>query len=362
MTPPTLHRGNQAAARGGGDGRPADLSARHQQLAAGRGVRSRVGDPARGAPPRLQRAAGHPLLLDVPVAAPALPRRGRARVRDRARHPDLRVGLPGVELPLAQHERGRGRRLPQAAHRRGRGLDRRDRGGGRRPVRPRHRPPLLHEHGGAARRDPAPRRGRAGHDAAARVRARHRAEDVQQREAGRQPGGVPAALPAVHAEREDLRLRRPRARRGRGRGDLAGAGRGARERVPRVPPRAGDPLAQRLQPGRLPGAAGDVRQPGRGARRVHDEPPEGSGRAPEPVAPADGFDAVVAFCGKFADWKRLDALLHAAASYEQRTDTKILTLVVGLGSARGPGADARPRRRAGPAPHLLRRARARRTS
>ena len=33
----------------------------------------------------------------------------------------------------------------------------------RRPVRPRHRPPLLHEHGGAARRDPPSRRGRAGH-------------------------------------------------------------------------------------------------------------------------------------------------------------------------------------------------------
>ena len=61
------------------------------------------------------------------------------------------------------------------------------------------------------------------------------------------------------------------------------------------------------------------------------QPPEGSGRAPEPVAPADGFDAVVAFCGKFADWKRLDALLRAAAIYEQRTDKKILTLVVGSG-------------------------------
>jgi glycosyltransferase involved in cell wall biosynthesis len=60
------------------------------------------------------------------------------------------------------------------------------------------------------------------------------------------------------------------------------------------------------------------------------QPPEGSGRSPEPVAPADGFDAVVAFCGKFADWKRLDALLRAAAIYEQE-DRKILTLVVGSG-------------------------------
>jgi glycosyltransferase involved in cell wall biosynthesis len=48
------------------------------------------------------------------------------------------------------------------------------------------------------------------------------------------------------------------------------------------------------------------------------------------VAPADGFDAVVAFCGKFADWKRLDALLRAAASYEQE-DRRIVTLVIGSG-------------------------------
>jgi glycosyltransferase involved in cell wall biosynthesis len=60
------------------------------------------------------------------------------------------------------------------------------------------------------------------------------------------------------------------------------------------------------------------------------QPPEGSGRQPEPVAPPDGFDAVVAFCGKFADWKRLDALLRAAATYE-RHERRILTLVIGSG-------------------------------
>ena len=60
------------------------------------------------------------------------------------------------------------------------------------------------------------------------------------------------------------------------------------------------------------------------------QPPEGSDRAPEPVAPPDGFDAVVAFCGKFADWKRLDALLRAAAIYEQH-EKRILTLVIGSG-------------------------------
>jgi glycosyltransferase involved in cell wall biosynthesis len=60
------------------------------------------------------------------------------------------------------------------------------------------------------------------------------------------------------------------------------------------------------------------------------QPYEGSARAPEPVAPPDGFDAVVVFCGKFADWKRLDALLRAAAVYE-RPEPRILTLVVGSG-------------------------------
>ncbi len=59
-------------------------------------------------------------------------------------------------------------------------------------------------------------------------------------------------------------------------------------------------------------------------------PLEGSATEPEPLAPADGFDAVVAFCGKFADWKRLDVLLRAAASYEQH-DTRIMTLVIGSG-------------------------------
>ncbi len=41
-------------------------------------------------------------------------------------------------------------------------------------------------------------------------------------------------------------------------------------------------------------------------------------------------DAIVVFCGKFADWKRLDALLHAAAIYEQRPE-RIVTLIVGTG-------------------------------
>lgn len=60
------------------------------------------------------------------------------------------------------------------------------------------------------------------------------------------------------------------------------------------------------------------------------QPAEGSGGVPQPVAPPDGFDAVVAFCGKFADWKRLDALLRAAAIYEQQ-ERRIMTLVIGSG-------------------------------
>lgn len=60
------------------------------------------------------------------------------------------------------------------------------------------------------------------------------------------------------------------------------------------------------------------------------QPLEGSDLQPEPVAPLEGFDAVVAFCGKFADWKRLDVLLRAAAIYEQG-ERRILTLVIGSG-------------------------------
>jgi len=41
-------------------------------------------------------------------------------------------------------------------------------------------------------------------------------------------------------------------------------------------------------------------------------------------------EKVVVFCGKFADWKRIDALLQAAAIYEQ-DDTGIVTIIVGSG-------------------------------
>ena len=57
-------------------------------------------------------------------------------------------------------------------------------------------------------------------------------------------------------------------------------------------------------------------------------PYDGSPRAPESI---DGdVDAVVMFCGKFADWKRLEALLQAAAIYENGPQS-IATLIVGTG-------------------------------
>ena len=141
-------------------------------------------------------------------------------------------------------------------------------------------------------------------------------------------------LPFMQA-REDLRLRRPRTRRRHGRVDLGRADRGAcsgcsrssrasawcsrhngyNQQVFRRLTEPTDVYADRAKV-----LAGFMTQP-----------PEGSDRAPEPVAPPDGFDAVVAFCGKFADWKRLDALLHAAAIYERHEDRRILTLVIGSG-------------------------------
>ena len=66
--------------------------------------------------------------------------------------------------------------------------------------------------------------------------------------------------------------------------------------------------------------------------RFFTQPLEGSDREPEPVTPPGGFDAVVVVCGKFADWKRLDVLLRAAAIYEQ-DDRRIITLVIGSGPA-----------------------------
>lgn len=60
------------------------------------------------------------------------------------------------------------------------------------------------------------------------------------------------------------------------------------------------------------------------------QPYQGSPHAPRPVSDPLGFDAVVTFCGKFADWKRLDVLLRAASHWEAR-DQRIATVVVGSG-------------------------------
>ncbi len=59
-------------------------------------------------------------------------------------------------------------------------------------------------------------------------------------------------------------------------------------------------------------------------------PHEGSSRRADPVATDGGFDDVVVFCGKFADWKRLDVLLRAAAIYEN-AGRKVATVIVGSG-------------------------------
>lgn len=49
--------------------------------------------------------------------------------------------------------------------------------------------------------------------------------------------------------------------------------------------------------------------------------------APSRIEP--DFDHCIVFCGKFADWKRLDILLRAAARYER--ETRAATLIIGSG-------------------------------
>lgn len=62
------------------------------------------------------------------------------------------------------------------------------------------------------------------------------------------------------------------------------------------------------------------------------QPYDGSGEVARKV-PTD-YDALVAFVGKFADWKRLDSLLIAAAAYEKAfaaKGQKVVTVVAGTG-------------------------------
>jgi len=54
----------------------------------------------------------------------------------------------------------------------------------------------------------------------------------------------------------------------------------------------------------------------------------------EPTAIPSGYDHMVTFVGKFANWKRLDAVLRAAVSYEKTYEAKgkkICTIIVGSG-------------------------------
>ncbi len=63
--------------------------------------------------------------------------------------------------------------------------------------------------------------------------------------------------------------------------------------------------------------------------------PIGGEASPAAGAPATvdaDADYVIVFTGKFADWKRLDALLRAAAVYEQSSQLgKVVTLIIGSG-------------------------------
>lgn len=78
-----------------------------------------------------------------------------------------------------------------------------------------------------------------------------------------------------------------------------------------------------------PNAAGDASRKEVLGRVELASAPNPVSRAPMSVA-VDA-EKVVVFCGKFADWKRLDALLEAASHYENDDAGKTVTLVIGSG-------------------------------
>jgi len=57
---------------------------------------------------------------------------------------------------------------------------------------------------------------------------------------------------------------------------------------------------------------------------------EGSSRESETIK-ADQYDRVIVLVGKFAEWKRIPALLYAASEYESKFDGKVATVIVGTG-------------------------------
>src|SRR6476659_3593972 len=57
------------------------------------------------------------------------------------------------------------------------------------------------------------------------------------------------------------------------------------------------------------------------------QPLDGSDQAPEPVAPAGCFDAVVAFCAKFADWKRCCERRRSMSTTRRASSPLLLGLV-----------------------------------
>ncbi len=76
------------------------------------------------------------------------------------------------------------------------------------------------------------------------------------------------------------------------------------------------------------GDSGALAERKRLLRDFQTQPYQGSAHPPRQIE--GDFDGIVVFCGKFADWKRLDVLLHAASIYEQ-TSPRIATLIVGSG-------------------------------
>lgn len=61
-------------------------------------------------------------------------------------------------------------------------------------------------------------------------------------------------------------------------------------------------------------------------------PTEVKGVVPgKPIPDINSYDKVAVFCGRFADWKRLDTVLRAASRWEKESP-RILTLILGGGS------------------------------
>ncbi len=61
------------------------------------------------------------------------------------------------------------------------------------------------------------------------------------------------------------------------------------------------------------------------------KPYEGCEYATSVPVPADDIDRIVVFTGRFADWKRIDVVIKAAAIYEKQSSERIATFINGTG-------------------------------